>query len=118
MADRVLAFRNLSAPVENDAPWPGTGVSGDPHTRTWNLHTSDDGKLLAGIWESTPGVWTINYDAWEFCHLLEGRCTIEVKGQAPVELNAGDVFIVETGAQGTWTVHEKIRKYYVFGLGH
>ncbi len=118
MADRVLAFRNLSAPLEADAPWPGTAISGDPHTKTWNLHTSDDGKLLAGIWESTPGVWTINYDAWEYCHLLAGRCTIEVRGQAPVELKAGDVFIVETGAQGTWTVHETIRKYYVFGLGH
>jgi uncharacterized cupin superfamily protein len=51
-------------------------VSGDPHTKTWNLHTSDDGKILAGIWESKPG------------------------------------------AKGTWTVHENLRKYYVFALGH
>jgi uncharacterized cupin superfamily protein len=35
-----------------------------------------------------------------------------------VTLKAGDVFIVETGAKGTWTVHENLRKYYVFALGH
>ena len=52
MADKLLALRDLTAPLEVDAPWPGTPVSGDPHTKTWNLYTSDDGKLLAGIWES------------------------------------------------------------------
>jgi uncharacterized protein len=111
MANRVLPLRELSAPLEQDAPWPGTAVSGDPHTKTWNLHTSDDGKILAGIWESTPGVWKIDYDAWEYCHLLAGSCTIELEGKAPVHLKTGDVFIVETGAKGTWTVHEAMRKY-------
>jgi uncharacterized cupin superfamily protein len=28
------------------------------------------------------------------------------------------VFIVETGTKGTWTVHENLRKYHVFALGH
>ncbi len=118
MANRVLALRDLGAPLEVDAPWPGTALSGDPHTKTWNLYTSDDGKLLAGIWESTTGVWKIDYDAWEYCHLLAGRCTIEIEGKAPVHLKTGDVFIVETGAKGLWTVHEAMRKYYVFALGH
>lgn len=118
MADRVLAFRDLKATVEMDGAWPGTAVSGDPHTKTWNLHTSDDGKILSGIWESTPGVWRIDYDAWEYCQLLSGSCTIELQGKSPVRLQAGDTFIVETGAKGTWTVHETIRKHYVFALGH
>jgi uncharacterized protein len=118
MANRLLPLRDLTAPVDKDAPWPGTAVSGDPHTKTQNLHTSDDGKILAGIWESTPGVWKIDYDAWEYCHLLAGSCTIEIEGKPPVTLKAGDVFIVETGAKGTWTVHENLRKYYVFALGH
>jgi uncharacterized protein len=118
MANRLLPLRDLSAPLETDAPWPGTAMGGDPHTKTWNLHTSDDGKILAGIWESTPGVWKIDYDAWEYCHLLSGRCTIEIEGKPPVTLKTGDVFIVEAGAKGTWTVHENLRKYYVFALGH
>ena len=118
MSDRLLALRDLSAPPQIDAPWPGTAVSGDPHTRLWNLHTSDDGKILTGLWESTPGVWSIDYADWEYCHLLEGRCTIQLVGKPPVELKAGDVFVLQTGAKGTWTVHETIRKYYVFALGH
>jgi uncharacterized protein len=118
MANRLLPLRDLTAPLEKDAPWPGTPVSGDPHTKTWNLHTSDDGKILAGIWESTPGVWKIDYDAWEYCHLLAGRCTIQIEGKPAVELKTGDVFVVESGAKGTWTVHENLRKYYVFALGH
>jgi uncharacterized cupin superfamily protein len=56
MANRVLALRDLTAPLEKDASWPGTALRGDPHTKTWNLYTSDDGKILAGIWESTTGV--------------------------------------------------------------
>jgi hypothetical protein len=39
-------------------------------------------------------------DACEYCHLLAGRCTIEIEGKAPVHLKTGDVFIVETGAKG------------------
>ena len=39
MANRVLPLRDLTAPLEEDAPWPGTAVSGDPHTKTWHLHT-------------------------------------------------------------------------------
>jgi len=46
-----------------------------------------------------------------------GRCTIEIEGKAPVHLKTGDVFIIETGAKGIWTVHEAMRKYYVFALG-
>ena len=38
MADKLLALRDLTAPLEVDAPWPGTPVSGDPHTKTWNLY--------------------------------------------------------------------------------
>ena len=51
-------------------------------------------------------------------HHRSGRPYIELQGKAPVHLKAGDVFIVESGAKGTWTVHEDMRKYYVFALGH
>jgi len=44
MVNRVLALRDLTAPLEKDAPWPGTALRGDPHTKTWNLYTSDGGK--------------------------------------------------------------------------
>lgn len=118
MSGRVIALRTISVEPTLDGAWAGTAIGGHPRTRTWNQYVSPDEKLLSGIWECTPGVWNINYTAWEFCHLIAGHCTITVEGQNPVELRAGDVFLVETGAVGTWTVHETIRKHYVFARGH
>ena len=48
---------------------------------------------------------------------MTASCTIELQGKPPVHLKAGDVFIVATGARGTWTVHEDMRKHYVFARG-
>jgi hypothetical protein len=34
----------------------------------------------------------------------------------PIELKAGDVFVIEPGFKATWEVVERVRKYYVFVL--
>ena len=52
----IFLHRNARAEVALDAPWPGTPISGDPHTVTVNGYESEDGKRLMGIWESSPGV--------------------------------------------------------------
>jgi len=117
MASELVVFRNRKESAEVDAPWSGEVVSGNPHTKTWNLFTSSDNKIFAGIWEGTPGVWRFSYDDWEYCHLLSGRCTVTLDGELPVEMNPGDVFILEPGAKGLWTVNETMRKYYVFVSG-
>ena len=51
---------------------PDRLISGDPQFRTWNFD-EEKGGLYAGIWEATPGKWRIDYDEWEFCHILSGR---------------------------------------------
>lgn len=112
----LFLHREAKATIEVDAPWPGTVRSGDPHTITMNGYASPDGKLLMGVWQSTPGVWDVDYKDWEYCHFLEGRCIITPEGGRPVELKAGDVFVVEPGLKGTWEVVETVRKYYVFAL--
>jgi uncharacterized protein len=108
--------RNARAEVALDAPWPGTPISGDPHTVTLNGYESEDGKRLMGIWESSPGVWKVDYKDWEYCHFLEGRCILTPEGGKPIELKAGDVFVIEPGFKATWEVVERVRKYYVFVL--
>lgn len=115
-ADNIFVHRDAKPTVAVDAPWPGVAISGDPHTVTMNGYASDDGSMLMGTWMSTPGVWQVDYGAWEYCHFLEGRCIITPEGGAPIELSAGDVFIVEPGLKGTWEVVETVRKYYVFRL--
>ena len=118
MAEQANLFlhREAKASPVIDSPWPGVPVAGDPHTVTMNGYESADGSLLMGTWMSTPGTWRIDYKDWEYCHFLEGRCIITPDGGAPVELAAGDVFIVEPGLKGTWEVVETVRKYYIFRL--
>ncbi len=112
----LFLHRQARPAIEVDSPWPGTVISGDPHTLTMNGYASPDGKLLMGVWQSTPGLWSIDYHDWEYCHFLEGRCVITPQGGTPVELAAGDVFVIEPGLKGTWEVLETVRKYYVFSL--
>jgi uncharacterized protein len=118
MADRPHLFlhRESKPAVAVDAPWPGEPIAGDPHTVTLNGYASADGRLLTGVWESTPGTWEIDYQDWEYCHILEGRCVIRPEDGAPKELKAGDVFVIEPGLKGVWEVVETVRKYYVFHL--
>jgi len=109
-------LNKANARAELDSPWPGTPLKGDPQTVTINAYSSADGKLLSGTWESSPGLWAIDYQDWEYCHLLEGRCIITPEGGKPVEITKGDVFVIEPGLKGTWEVVERVRKYYVFSL--
>ena len=31
-------------------------IAGNPTMKTWVLHTNNDGKMVSGLWEATPGV--------------------------------------------------------------
>jgi uncharacterized cupin superfamily protein len=97
---------------EEGAPAPDRLVSGDPRFRSWNLEEADGG-LYAGIWESTPGKWRIEYDEWEFCHILTGLSVITEEGGQPRTVRAGDSFVIRPGFRGTWEVVETTRKEYV-----
>lgn len=97
---------------EEGAPAPGRLVSGDPKFRTWNVEEAGGG-LYAGIWESTPGKWRVQYDEWEFCHILWGVSIVTEEGGEARRVGAGDSFILRPGFKGTWEVVETTRKEYV-----
>ncbi|MDP3896245.1 MAG: cupin domain-containing protein, partial [Mesorhizobium sp.] len=61
---------DTSGVPEEGAPAADRILSGTPTNRTWNVEEA--AGLYAGIWESTPGKWRIEYDEWEFCHILSG----------------------------------------------
>lgn len=77
---------------------------------------SADGKLFAGVWESTPGKWRIVYDEWEYCSLLSGVSVITDDGGLSRRLSAGDAFVLRPGFAGTWEVLETTRKLFVVRL--
>lgn len=104
-----------SVEAEAGAPAPDRLISGDPKFRTWNVEERDGG-LYAGIWESTPGKWRIEYDEWEFCHILSGVSILTEDGGAAREVKAGDRFVIRPGFKGSWEVIETTRKDYVIRL--
>jgi uncharacterized cupin superfamily protein len=104
-----------SVAPEEGAPAPDRLIAGDPKFRTWNVE-EHDGGLYAGIWESTPGKWRIEYEEWEFCHILAGVSVIAEEGGAERTVRAGDSFVLRPGFKGTWDVIETTRKEYVVRL--
>ncbi|MRX34247.1 DUF861 domain-containing protein [Aminobacter sp. MDW-2] len=100
---------------EAGAPASGRLISGDPKFTTWNAEEADGG-LYAGIWQSTPGKWRIEYDEWEFCHILSGVSVISEEGGEARTVRAGDSFVLRPGFKGSWEVLETTRKEYVIRL--
>ncbi len=103
------------AEAEDGAPPPERVLSGDPRFKTWNLE-EQPGGLYAGIWESTPGKWRIEYDEWEYCRILSGVSIIAEDGGGARRISAGDSFIIRPGFRGSWEVIETTRKEYVIRL--
>jgi uncharacterized cupin superfamily protein len=100
---------------EPGAPAPDRLISGQPEFRTWNVEERDGG-LYAGLWEATPGKWRIEYDEWEFCHILSGVSVIAEDGGEARTVKAGDSFVLRPGFKGSWEVIETTLKEYVIKL--
>ena len=105
-----------TTPFEEGAPKAERVLAGAPRFRSWTFEESADGKLFAGVWESTPGTWRIAYDEWEYCSILSGVSIVTADGGAAVTLIAGDAFVLQPGFAGTWEVVEPTRKLFVVRL--
>lgn len=101
-------------PPETSRPAPEKVLAGDPVFTTWSIEEADG--LFAGIWQSTPGTWRVQYDEWEYFSITAGRSVITPDGGPPVVLTAGDRYILRPGFRGTWRVVETTTKDYVIRL--
>jgi len=115
MTARFRRIHTDGIEAEVGAPAEGRAISGDPRFATWNVEEAEGG-LYAGIWEATPGKWRVEYDEWEFCHILSGVSVITEDGGEARTVRAGDAFILRPGFKGTWEVVETTRKEYVIRL--
>lgn len=97
--------------AQTGAPAPERLIAGNPVFTSWDIEERDG--LYAGIWESTPGTWRVEYEEWEYCHILSGHSILTEDGGAVHELRAGDSFLIRPGFRGTWQVVETTRKDYV-----
>lgn len=86
-------------------------VAGDPVHTTWNIEERDG--LYCGLWQSTPGIWRVSYEEWEYVRILQGVSVLtDTQGRATT-LRAGDSFVIRPGFAGTWEVRETTLKDYV-----
>ena len=115
IAPKFLSIDISAVQPEGGAPARDRLISGDPRFLTWNIEEVEGG-LYAGIWEATPGKWRIQYDEWEFCHILAGLSVVtEDDGEARI-VKPGDSFVLRPGFSGTWEVIQTTRKEYVIRL--
>jgi uncharacterized cupin superfamily protein len=68
--------------------------------------------MISGYWEAPPGSYHATYTDYEFVHIIAGKLIITADGESPVELGAGEAFVVEPGFKGTWQIIEPIRKHF------
>lgn len=90
---------------------PSKVIRGDPAVRELILSTSEDGRIVRGVWEIDEGVVT-DVEEDELFVVISGRATIEVEGGPTLEVAPGDVCVLAEGARTTWTIHERLRKVF------
>ena len=88
-------------------------LDGDPEQRLWAGYADPSGKFFAGVWESDPGTWRVQYTEEEYCRILEGCSIITASDGAAITVGPGDEFVIPRGFSGTWQVVERTRKTYV-----
>lgn len=105
-------------------------VMSDATTANPGEHTPEDNSLTAGqtdvsfrlwarddfrvdIWEATPGVSKANRHNDEICPILSGSATITEADGTSFEIGPGTLLVMPAGWEGTWTIHETVRKMWV-----
>jgi uncharacterized protein len=110
MTSFVIAVNHLF--LDEEPLDPSQIVAGDPVVSHRLLDTSDDGRVQRGVWEITPGVVT-DVEADEMFVVLTGRATIELlDSDVTLQVNPGDMVVLQEGERTRWTVHETLRKAY------
>jgi uncharacterized protein len=94
---------------------PATVVAGTPAISEAVLWSSEDGRIVRGVWEITEGTVT-DVEQDELFVVVSGRATVEVEGGPTMELAPGDLGVLARGARTRWTVHEPLRKVFQITL--
>jgi uncharacterized cupin superfamily protein len=114
----VIVFNRNGDPETGLQPWdpmaPEAIVSGSPVQRGHFYFSTDNGRLTAGVWDSTPFVEVRRpYEVDEFMLLLEGSLEIENEDGSIQTFHAGDGFMIPKGAVLQWRQSEYLRKFWM-----
>lgn len=96
---------------------PEAVIDGSPQEQGAVVLESKDGKMVIGIWESTPYAEAFDdYPGDEFCQVLSGKVTLTDDAGNSKTFEAGDSYVLPKGFKGTFRVVETMRKYYALYL--
>ncbi len=111
--DQVVNFDDNPVPLGPFTTPPDRLLKGDPSQAIATYASGEEGRLIAGLWESEPGKWKAVAERQEFCYIISGKVIIsDVKGQSRL-YSAGESFMLPYGFDGYWEVLETCQKYYV-----
>jgi uncharacterized cupin superfamily protein len=111
MSVKLIRFGSNPPAVETGQP--ATVISGNPSTKLQNYYSDATGQFFAGIWESSPGKWQVNYGEEEFCAILAGHAILTDAAGEAQSFKAGDAFVIPKGFTGSWETVEAVKKWYV-----
>ena len=94
---------------------PSSVIEGKPEVTEATLWTSEDGRIIRGVWQITEGTVT-DVEADEVFVVVSGSATVEVEGGATLELAPGVMGVLARGARTTWIVREPLRKVFQITL--
>jgi len=94
---------------------PASVLQGTPEVTEATLWTSEDGRIIRGVWQITAGTVT-DIEADELFVVVSGKATVAVEGGPTLELAPGVLGVLARGARTTWTVHETLRKVFQITL--
>jgi hypothetical protein len=83
-----------------------------------DLWASPNGEADMHVWLAKPGRYDVDGkdrpNFFEVTSLMAGACTVEEEGRDPVDLKAGDTYVMQPGWTGTWVVTDSVEKCFVW----
>ena len=104
-----------TGPLANPkAAAPKRPISGDARFNGMKVFEGRGGKVRAGVWESTSGMFRADTTGYiEYGHIVEGDCRIVDPDGTVHTLNVGDPFIMPEGYKGRWEIDTFVKKVYM-----
>jgi hypothetical protein len=93
--------------------WGALEEATGPEMQTSGYTLWEDGEASSGVWVCSPGPSFWKLETNEFVHIIGGSMTVTPQGGESVTLKAGDTMMFPRGWEGTWEIHETLRKLYV-----
>ena len=113
--ESTFAVAVMDLELEPEALDPSQVLAGKPKLGNHTLFESEDGRIIRGVWQCTPGVVS-DVEQDELFVVIAGHATVEVEGGPTLELHPGVTGILARGAKTVWTVTETLRKVYQITL--